>query len=104
MIEWIIKDHEETRKDKGKSVMAVKELFDLLLHISEDECSEIKLTREKTLSISSWYVNLDVLELLSMSHCQLFLFDASIWLLEFPNASKFHDRHFQTCLGFDIYA
>ncbi|CAI9301314.1 unnamed protein product [Lactuca saligna] len=44
LIERIIKDHEETRKQKGNG--EVKDLLDILLDISEDESMEIKLTRE----------------------------------------------------------
>ncbi|XP_059281633.1 cytochrome P450 93A3-like [Lycium ferocissimum] len=52
MMERIINEHEETRrkrnsqsKDGGETVV-IKDLLDILLDISEDECSEMKLTRE----------------------------------------------------------
>ncbi|CAH1420017.1 unnamed protein product [Lactuca virosa] len=44
LIERIMKDHEETRKQKGTG--EVKDLLDILLDISEDGSMEIKLTRE----------------------------------------------------------
>ncbi|KAK4380436.1 hypothetical protein RND71_002298 [Anisodus tanguticus] len=52
MMERIINEHEEARrkrnyqsKDGGENVV-IKDLLDILLDISEDECSEMKLTRE----------------------------------------------------------
>ncbi|CAN4094797.1 unnamed protein product [Withania somnifera] len=52
MMERIINEHEEARKkrncqskDEGETV-EIKDLLDILLDISEDECSEIRLTRE----------------------------------------------------------
>ncbi|KAL7583529.1 hypothetical protein Lser_V15G42502 [Lactuca serriola] len=44
LIERIMKDHEETRKQKETG--EVKDLLDILLDISEDESMEIKLTRD----------------------------------------------------------
>ncbi|KAM3324156.1 cytochrome 93A2 [Capsicum chacoense] len=53
MMERIINEHEEARrkrnrqsKDEGETV-AIRDLLDILLDISEDECSEMRLTREK---------------------------------------------------------
>ena len=49
MIEKIIEEHQEARKtetEKGK-VKAVKDVLDILLEISEDESSEVRLTRER---------------------------------------------------------
>ncbi|KAJ0053631.1 hypothetical protein Pint_01355 [Pistacia integerrima] len=48
LMERIIKEHEETRKINKKTGRdeAPKDLLDILLDISEDESSEMKLTRE----------------------------------------------------------
>lgn len=49
MMERIIKEHQEERKKKkevGESDDDVRDLLDILLEISEDETSEIRLTRE----------------------------------------------------------
>ncbi|MCD7463374.1 hypothetical protein HAX54_050434 [Datura stramonium] len=54
MMERIINEHEEARrkrssqsnKDGGENDQVIKDLLDILLDISEDECSEMRLTRE----------------------------------------------------------
>ncbi|EXC30900.1 Cytochrome P450 93A1 [Morus notabilis] len=46
MMERIIKEHEEARKEAKREGDLVKDLLDILLDISEDESSEIRLTRE----------------------------------------------------------
>ncbi|KAA8517013.1 hypothetical protein F0562_017169 [Nyssa sinensis] len=51
MMERIIKEHQDARKRKTKTKIgdggdAVKDVLDILLDISEDESSEMKLTRE----------------------------------------------------------
>lgn len=46
MMERIIKEHEEIRKEGKREGDLVKDLLDILLDISEDESSEIRLTRE----------------------------------------------------------
>ena len=43
MLDKIIKEHEKARKRKEDGV---KDLLDILLDISEDESSEMRLTRE----------------------------------------------------------
>lgn len=55
MMERIIKEHEEVRKIKKETDEGdlVKDLLDILLDISEDDSSEMKLTREES-SNSSW--------------------------------------------------
>ncbi|XP_071717518.1 cytochrome P450 93A3-like [Rutidosis leptorrhynchoides] len=44
LIEKILKEHEEARKNK--EIREVKDLLDILLHITQDDSMEIKLTRE----------------------------------------------------------
>ena len=46
MMDRIIKEHEEARKEEKREGDAVKDLLDMLLDISEDESSEFRLTRE----------------------------------------------------------
>nr|XP_043637593.1 cytochrome P450 93A3-like [Erigeron canadensis] len=46
LIEKIIKEHEEVRKEIKKKGEVLKDLLDILLDISENEGMEIKLTRE----------------------------------------------------------
>ncbi|KAH7512426.1 hypothetical protein FEM48_Zijuj12G0089600 [Ziziphus jujuba var. spinosa] len=48
MMERIVKEHEEARKEgkRGGGNGSVKDLLDILLDISEDESSEIRLTRQ----------------------------------------------------------
>ncbi|KAL3533246.1 hypothetical protein ACH5RR_006767 [Cinchona calisaya] len=49
LIDMIIEEHQETRrkhKQRNPSGQEVKDLLDILLNISEDESSEIRLTRE----------------------------------------------------------
>ncbi|KAF7818981.1 cytochrome P450 93A3-like [Senna tora] len=45
MIEEVIQEHEEERK-KLKTKVAAKDILDVLLSISEDESSEVKITRD----------------------------------------------------------
>ena len=46
MMDQIIKEHDEARKEEKSEGDAVKDLLDMLFDISEDKSSEIKLARE----------------------------------------------------------
>ncbi|XP_077210777.1 3,9-dihydroxypterocarpan 6A-monooxygenase-like [Tasmannia lanceolata] len=46
MMEGIMREHEEARKEEKEEGEGVKDLLDILLEISDDENAEVKLTRE----------------------------------------------------------
>ncbi|KAK4281837.1 hypothetical protein QN277_013285 [Acacia crassicarpa] len=55
IIERIIREHEESRKDMQKEHAAERDLLDILLDIYEDPNSEIRLTRE---NIKAFFLNI----------------------------------------------